>query len=86
MCLTNSQGMSFVTQTSSDKGFMCFCDSKKMAFCHALNTDVHMHFANMLKVKALRKEKRQQRLSDGKFWQLFGELRDLNLQIRIVPA
>jgi hypothetical protein len=45
-----------------------------------------MHFANMLKVKALLKEKRQQRLSDEKFWQLFGELRDLNLQIRIVPA
>jgi hypothetical protein len=65
---------------------MCFNDSKKMTFCHALNTDVHMHFANMLKVKALLKEKRQQRLSDEKFWQLFGELRDLNLQIRIVPA
>ena len=86
MCLTHSRGISFVTQTVSIKHFMCFNDSKKMAFCHALNTDVHMHFANMLKVKALRKEKRQQRLSDENFWQLFGELRDLNLQIRIVPA
>ena len=78
--------MSFVTQTASSKDFMCFNDSKKMAFCHALNTDVHMHFANMLKVKALRKEKRQQWRFHQKFWQLFGELRDLNLQIRIVPA
>jgi hypothetical protein len=65
---------------------MCFNDSKKMAFCHALNTYVHMYFANMLKGKAGRRATHPQWRFHQKFWQLFGELRYLNLQIRIVPA